>query len=59
MTLVKLDSYYSDYKQSAFSEYDITNFKVIAKGDEKIGSVANIWVFRTWYASVAVYRIFR
>ena len=44
MTLVKLDSYYSNYKQSAFSEYDITNFKVIAKGDEKIGSVANILV---------------
>jgi sporulation protein YlmC with PRC-barrel domain len=42
MTLVKVNSYYSDYNQSAFSEYDITKFRVITKGDEKVGSVANI-----------------
>jgi hypothetical protein len=44
MGLVKLNHYYPDYKQAAFSEYDITNFDVIAKGDEKVGSVASVLV---------------
>ena len=43
MTLVKLDHYYPDYKQAA-SNYDITNFDVIAKGGEKVGSVTNVLV---------------
>jgi hypothetical protein len=43
MTLAKLDRYYPDYKQAA-SDYDVTNFDVIAKGDEKVSSVANVLV---------------
>ena len=44
MALVKLNSYYPDSKESVFSEYDITNFEVIAKRDEKVGSVASVLV---------------
>lgn len=43
MALAKLDHYYPDYKQAA-SDYDVTNFDVIAKGDKKVGSVANVLV---------------
>lgn len=44
MALIELDTYYPDNKQAAFSEYDITNFDIIAKGDEKVGSVVSVLV---------------
>jgi hypothetical protein len=44
MPLVKLDHYYPNQKQSKDSNYDITNFDVIAKGDETVGSIAAVLV---------------
>ncbi|KOP24628.1 photosystem reaction center subunit H [Hapalosiphon sp. MRB220] len=44
MALIKLDEYYPNYRKQAPHDYDITNFDVIAKGDEKVGSVESILV---------------
>ncbi len=44
MALIKLDDYYPNYREEVSDGYDITNFEVIAKGDEKVGSVENILV---------------
>lgn len=42
MTLVKLDHYYPDFKDKGLANYDMTNYEVIARGDEKVGSVNSI-----------------
>ncbi|HEY9599996.1 MAG TPA: PRC-barrel domain-containing protein [Allocoleopsis sp.] len=44
MVLIKLHNYYPDYKESVGSEYDITHFDVIARRDEKVGSVESVLV---------------
>lgn len=41
MALVELKHYYPSIKQA--DAYDLTNFDVVAKGDEKVGTVASIW----------------
>lgn len=42
MALVELNHYYPSIDQA--DEYDLTNFEVIARGDEKVGTVASILV---------------
>jgi hypothetical protein len=42
MALVELEHYYPSVKQTG--DYDLTNFNVIAKGDEKVGTVASVLV---------------
>jgi hypothetical protein len=42
MALVELEHFYPSVKQA--EGYDLTNFKVIAKGDETVGTVASVLV---------------
>jgi hypothetical protein len=44
MAIVELDHFYPGKKDSRWGDYDITDFDVIAKGDEKAGSVSSLLV---------------
>lgn len=44
MALIKLDDYYPNYREDLFKGYDIKSFEVIARKDEKVGSVEAILV---------------
>lgn len=50
MTLIKLEAYFPNYHTEA-NGYDITTFEVIAKDDEKIGSVETVLVDREYNRS--------
>lgn len=44
MAIVALEHYYPGFKASKASQYDLSNFDVVAKGDQKVGSVSDILV---------------
>jgi uncharacterized protein (TIGR02271 family) len=44
MTLVKLETFYPDYREDSFELDDIKSFTIYAEGDHKVGSVSDILV---------------
>lgn len=44
MKLIKLDNFFPNYKAEVSPGVDITEFEVIAKGDEKVGTVETLLI---------------
>lgn len=44
MPLIKLDHFFPNYRTEVSPGYDITQFKVIARGDEEVGSMETLLI---------------